>query len=785
MATTLLDTFLVEFVFKGDRRELDKLERGIKNINQRLNNLVRPLTIAGTAGAAALGLIGKAGLDTEKALLRTRAELGLTEDQMRMLREEALRVGSTLPLNTADIVNAQRAYGKLGALFGEIIQDTPAIAGAAVATGLQPEQVAQYARIIQNVFGGDVEENLDLMVRLANRGNATFAQLGESLQFSGQSAADAGLDFKTYIAVLGGVAGAGRSVESVAQGLTGIWARLAKANEDIGRGGAIVMESFEGVGISFEDVSAKMDGTAEGFVNVLRLINEAGLSTSQLTALLSTLAGDTYSASISYAVQNPEAIRELLDEAALAPGEIVRQQEIILSGASGGITTMMAQIDTLLNRLAEFGTLTGIQNFTKGVSVLIGWLTKTNEENELVNKGFLRLISAFVMALASLLVVAAALKVTTFALSGFVLLVKAARGVVWLWRNALILTRIQMGLLAVQTWWANSALSRFAATIWASTIGALRALGRRLAMASLAMLRFAGRAIVAGISAVITFGAAIWASLIPPLIAATAAVVGFTLALLANPVGLIVLGIVGLIAALVLLVKHWDTVKRVVRDFFDRYGNYVLAALAVVAPFIAVPLLIAKNWSRIVEIVGGIWSRVNDTVRGWIDAIIDFVRELPGRVVGILKDIPGMVADAIRDIPGLGGAIKVFAGIAGKVGKVFTGAEGGIVPGPLGRPVPAIVHGGEMVLPVGASRVIAQMLEGFRLGPAALPQAPHYYGQMYRSSVTNRTVNINMNEPIVIHTQATDAKGIAQELHEVIQDQIRNIAYDHDGPVER
>ena len=101
---------------------------------------------------------------------------------------------------------------------------------------------------------------------------------------------------------------------------------------------------------------------------------------------------------------------------------------------------MIAQIDTLLNRLAEFGTLTAIQNFTKAVSALIGWLTKTNEENELVNKGFLRLISAFVMALAAMLVVAAALKVTTFALSSFVLLVKAARGVVWLWRNALILT---------------------------------------------------------------------------------------------------------------------------------------------------------------------------------------------------------------------------------------------------------------------------------------------------------------------------------------------------------
>ena len=776
MATTLLDTFLVEFAFKGNWRELDKLERRIKNVNQRLNNLVRPLAVAGTVGAAALGLIGKAGLDTEQALLRMRAELGLTEDQMRTLREEALRVGSTLPLNTADIVNAQRAYGKLGATFDEIIRDAPAIAGAAVATGLQPEQVARYARIIQNVFGGDPQENMDIMLRIANRSPASFEALGESVQFAGQSAVDAGLNFQGYVASLAGTAGAGRSVESVSQGLTALWARLAKSGEGIGRGGKIVQKAFEGVGISMADVNAAMDGTADGFIQLLELINNAGLSTRQLTALLSTLAGDTYAASISYAVQNPEAIRELLDEAALAPGEIVRQQDIILSGASGGITTMMAQIDTLLNRLAEFGTLTAIQNFTKAVSALIGWLTKTNEEGELVNRRFLQLISTFAMALASMLVVGAALKVMTFALSGFVVLVKIARGAVWLWRNALILTRIQMGLLNVQTWLAAVANSNFILSLRLAAIN-VRGFVASLSLAKVAQL--------AGAAATGVAAAATWA---------------FNAALLANPLTWIVLGIVALIAAVVLAVKHWDKIKAVAVGAIDAIrgavqwawnwikGNWPLLVGILLGPFGIVGALIWKFRDQILGAFREVWDWLRESpifgpVIDGIQAIIDFVRELPGRVVGILKDIPGMVADAIRDIPGLGAALEVFTGIAGKVKERFD--KGGIVPGPLGRPLLATVHGGEMVLPVGASRVIAQMLEGFRLGPAALPQAPHYYGQMYRSSVTNRTVNINMNEPIVIHTQATDAKGIAEKLHEAIEDKIRNVAYDHDGPVER
>ena len=852
---TQLDALFVEIFFKGDQRALDNFKRGwkqlddgIKNTQQTLDRFAKRFAVAGAIGSAAMGLIGKAGLDTEEALLRTRAALSLTEDQMRTLHEEALKVGSQLPLNTKDIVNAQLAYGKLGASFEEILRDAPAIAGAAVATNLNPEQVATYARIIQNVFGGDVQENLDMLLRTANRSPSTFAALGESIQFSGQAAVDAGMNFRTYLATLGSTAGAGRSVESVSQGMAAMFGRLALATENTGVGGKRLIDVFGDVGINFRDVKAAMDGTSEGFINVLRLMNEAELSTTQLTALLSTLAGHSYAASISYAVQNPEKLDELLAEIDSSTGEIVRQQEIILSGASGGLKEMMAQIDTLLNRLAQLGVLTAIEKFTRGISKLVSWLTETNEKDELVRGGLLRMVTIMGGLLAALLPLGIALKAVSFALSGLVPLLKLARGAVSLWRNAIIMTRIQMGLLAIQTWWANSALRGFATS----------------------MLKFA-RAPVAGMVAGLrAVGLAMWG-------------------LVANPVGAVIAAIaLALVAAAVIIRKYWEPIKaffiglgkglqEALQPIKEAFGEVIVALeplqpvlsaigdafgwvgdiigkvvgwftklldpvdktsrsvkqagdagrttgkiigtvlllpikliigyfklwIVIIRTLVSVftwlrdtvgkvistirglPILVAQEWGQIVGIVGGIWSRVNDTVRGWIQAIIDFVSELPGRVVGILKDIPGMVADAIRDIPGLGGAIKVFTWIADKAGKAQRFAEGGIVPGPLGRPLLATVHGGEMVLPPGASRVIAQMLEGFRLGPAALPQAPHYYGQMYRSSVVNRTVNINITEPIVIQTQATDAKGIAQELHEAIEDKIRNVAYDHDGPVER
>ena len=180
-------------------------------------------------------------------------------------------------------------------------------------------------------------------------------------------------------------------------------------------------------------------------------------------------------------------------------------------------------------------------------------------------------------------------------------------------------------------------------------------------------------------------------------------------------------------------------------------------------------------WQGLGAAIGGAFRGVINAVISGLNKALDAAASFVEAIKGALDKVP--FGNPLGDFL-LGVASKLRAGIPNF-------AIGGIVPGPLGRPLLATVHGGEMVLPPSAWQVVMDLFEGFKRGPAALPQAPHYYGQMYRSSVTNRTVNINMNEPIVIQTQATDAKGIAQEIGEAIEDKIRNIAYDHDGPVER
>lgn len=72
----------------------------------------------------------------------------------------------------------------------------------------------------------------------------------------------------------------------------------------------------------------------------------------------------------------------------------------------------------------------------------------------------------------------------------------------------------------------------------------------------------------------LSFGTTLWAGIVT----ATTAVKAFTIALLSNPITWIIAGIVGLIAVIYLLVKHWDKVKAVTISFWNwmisAFGKY-------------------------------------------------------------------------------------------------------------------------------------------------------------------------------------------------------------------
>ena len=98
MATQIDELFVALGFRAGDDSAAEAFESRLKTIRRQVNAVANRMVILGGAGAGALGLVAKTGINTDESLRRAGAALALTEMQMGQLYDEAIRAGSALPL---------------------------------------------------------------------------------------------------------------------------------------------------------------------------------------------------------------------------------------------------------------------------------------------------------------------------------------------------------------------------------------------------------------------------------------------------------------------------------------------------------------------------------------------------------------------------------------------------------------------------------------------------------------------------------------------------------------
>ena len=848
MAGQVLDELVTIIRYNTSNRELRRAEQQVKDFTkntqrqfqswgQNISKITRAATVViGALGAGAF----KVGAAEERSLLNLRTQLGLAAEEVESLKRPLRDISkeTNRPLKELnDAIFSVKSAG-LETADALVVMDQSA---KAAASGLgETKPIALLAGAAVNSYGAavlDGKRAVEILLATVKAGNLDAAQLATTFGRTFEFAAKLGVGVDEVGTAIAGYTRGGQNAsqatDAVRMALTALLAPSAEAEKIL-----------SGVGLSVEDVHRHI--REEGFIQTIRtLSDELEGDTTQLRRLF----GDVNAVGFALSASGPkfQDYIKIQSEVRASTGSVNEGFEIYANSsvaqADEATNNLRLALSSLYNNvlaplLQLFGKLpSAIQTVVLGMGAM--QIASTIGLGPSIG-GLVTSLGRFIVSLKTRTIWQSKfvrdLKTSTINVRGFVASLSLARvaqlagaaatgvatAATWAYTAALranpvgaVIAAIALALVAaaviVRKYWEP--IKAFFIGLWEGLQETLQPIKEAFGEVIVALeplqpvLSAIGDAF-GWVGDIIGKVVGWFTKLLDPVDETSRSVkqagdAGRTTGkiigtLLLLPIKLII----GYFKLWIMIIRTLITVFTWLRDTVGKVlstikavwnwakGNWPLLVGILLGPFGIVGALIWKFRDQILGAFREVWDWLRESpifspVIDGIQAIIDFVRELPGRVLAILKDIPGMVADAIRDIPGLGGAIKVFTWFADKVGKVVTGAAGGVVPGPLGRPVPAIIHGGEMVLPTGASNVLAQMLEGFRLGPAALPQAPHYYGQMYRSSVVNRTVNINITEPIVIQTQATDAKGIAEELHEAIEDKIRNVAYDHDGPVER
>lgn len=165
----------------------------------------------------------------------------------------------------------------------------------------------------------------------------------------------------------------------------------------------------------------------------------------------------------------------------------------------------------------------------------------------------------------------------------------------------------------------------------------------------------------------------------------------------ANPIGLIIIAVVGLIGVITLLVKKWDVVKaalikgiKAVWEFFKKFGAAILAILfPIPAAIIAGIMLIVKNWETIknaliagAKAVGNFFVGIWETIK---NAFITAFKAIGNFFVGIGRSIKNFFVNIWNSIKNFFGGLwdgivsaasNIIAGLAEPFSKVLDVIKG-------------------------------------------------------------------------------------------------------------
>jgi TP901 family phage tail tape measure protein len=163
---------------------------------------------------------------------------------------------------------------------------------------------------------------------------------------------------------------------------------------------------------------------------------------------------------------------------------------------------------------------------------------------------------------------------------------------------------------------------------------------------------------------------------------ATAAQWAFNAAATANPIGLIIMGVVAAIAAviavIVLLRKHWEKITEAVKKHVNKIMAVITILLGPIGMVISVIKEIAANWGKIKEAfsgtaIGDAVKKIADGIKGFFQPAIDWVVNAWNKAVsfitGLFQKIGGFFSSVFG--PVINGVSALWQRVSGVVGNAL------------------------------------------------------------------------------------------------------------------
>jgi hypothetical protein len=223
----------------GDnRRNVGNYSGALSKLGETLRNVAGAFGVF--MGAAAIGKLIKDSTkiitNFETSFVNLSNKMGLTREQIVLLKEQAMELGATTAFSASEVLNLQEAYAGLGFSQQQIIDLTPGTIDGALALRATAQQTAELVGAMVGSFASleatDTAMILDQMTAATQRSALTFEKLNSALPSVAAAASASGVSFDQVLALLGKLSDAGIDASKSGTALKNIFVVAAKEGKD-------------------------------------------------------------------------------------------------------------------------------------------------------------------------------------------------------------------------------------------------------------------------------------------------------------------------------------------------------------------------------------------------------------------------------------------------------------------------------------------------------------------------------------------------------------------------
>lgn len=335
----------------------DKLTSPLKKMEGKIGSFakkaVKGFTAVATAGAVLVGGIGIGSsmstfMDFEAGLSGVQAVSQATAEEMRLLKDEAKRLGAETEWSAVQVTEAEQLLAQAGFSVQENISALPGLLSLASAGGVELSEATDIAAGTLRAFGLEADQAghlADVLAVAASSTNSDITGLGESMKYVGPAAKALGVDVEQTTAALGMLANANIKGSQAGTTLRSAFTRLAKPTD----AAASLMKEL---GFNAFDAQGKMLPLDQVVGNLEK--STAGLTDQQKASAMATMFGqEAMSGMLALVEQGPDAFKELTDSLYESEGAAEEMANTRLDNLAGQMTILKSATEGMKIELGE------------------------------------------------------------------------------------------------------------------------------------------------------------------------------------------------------------------------------------------------------------------------------------------------------------------------------------------------------------------------------------------------------------------------------------------------